>query len=335
MPTASITIHITDADILTTASLIIRKSVPAEVFSAVKINMKSVMLFSGIARVKKILSRGLLCRVLDRPYTCRTILNDQYEIVKVLGMGSYGISYLSRDQKDGKLCVLKQVKPSKKRTKEGLEAFQYETSLLQQLNHPSIPSFYQWFRYRSDYFFSMEYMPGRNFEDLIFEDNVEFSEQQSLHIILKLLSIVEYLHENHVIHRDIRLPNVIIMNGELKLIDFGLARRLGDSSESVCGSDAPVEKQLRREINCKSDFYALGHFLLFLLYTTYVPCHSSNSGGWEEELKLSVWTRNFIRRLLQLDAAYSDIAELRGDLFKAIEDNKSSEEDVNFHEKRV
>ncbi|RXT03724.1 protein kinase [Ammoniphilus sp. CFH 90114] len=234
----------------------------------------------------------------DRPYPAGTVIGDRYELVKILGMGSYGITYFCRDQIGGRNCVVKQLKPSKKKTKQGGQAYEYETTLLQQLDHPSIPKFYQQFQHGGDYFFSMEYMEGRNFEDLIFEDQTKYNERESLRIIQQLLPIVEYLHENGISHGDIRIPNVMMdQQQHMKLIDFGLAREIANESDR--------------------DFNALGHFLLFLLYTTYVS-DKKKEASWEEELTLRPSTRSVIRRLFELDEPYSSLRELSDDLTRAI-----------------
>ncbi|WP_167577903.1 protein kinase [Ammoniphilus sp. YIM 78166] len=238
-------------------------------------------------------------RMLDRSYPCGTIVQG-YELLNVLGIGSYGITYLSQDQRDGKLCVVKQVKPSKKNTKKGMQAYSSETSLLQQLDHPSIPRFYQRFNFDGHFFFAMEYMEGKNFEELIFIEGREYSERQALFILQQLLCIFDYLYQNGISHRDLRVPNVIMdENEELKLIDFGLAKVMNDK-------------------DVKRDFQDIAHFLLFLLYSTYVPIQKK-SKSWEEELRIHPITRRIIRRLFGLDTPYRDIRELSAELASALE----------------
>jgi serine/threonine protein kinase, bacterial len=138
-----------------------------------------------------------------------------------------------------------------------------------------------------------------------------------LRLLLQLLEIVDYLHSQQLIHRDIRFPNIIVHKQRLHLIDFGLARYVGEEE----GDEEPhpffIEKKLRREIHVRSDFYALGHVLLFLLYTTF-ETPTETDGSWEEQLTLKPVPQKIIRKMLQLEPVYSSIGELRVDVSQAI-----------------
>lgn len=256
---------------------------------------------------------------MDRPLPPDTLINNRYTILKILGMGSYGITYLCEDLKNGTRCVLKQVKPSKRKGNKGYPIYQRETKILSTLNHPSIPKLYDTFQDRGQLFFTMEYIDGDNLEDYIFDLQGEFTEEEALCLLKDVLDIIQYVHEQGLVHRDVRIPNVIKGKDRLYLIDFGLARYLGESPTSIAeGLDEyPMEKQLKREVEFKSDYYAMGHFLLFLLYSAYDPM-GKPPGTWEEELGISEETRALIRRLLQIEPPYEDDGELRRELESAI-----------------
>ncbi|PWK10299.1 serine/threonine protein kinase [Tumebacillus permanentifrigoris] len=259
-------------------------------------------------------------QLLDRPYRAGKVLGKRYVVERCLGMGSYGISYLCRDQQTGQPCVVKQVRPSKRRGQKGFPIFEYETSILQQLQHPAIPRLYQKFSQRGHWFFAMEYMQGTNLEDALFETDLRYSERQALQLIRDLLEIVAYVHDQRVVHRDVRIPNVILQDGQLKLIDFGLARRLGDRPTQVAEDlrDYVVEKQIKREVEFRSDFYSMGHFLLFLLYTTF-ESSGEEERSWEEELNLHPATKTLLKRMLQLQSPhFANAAELATALDEAI-----------------
>ncbi|KEO83596.1 hypothetical protein EL26_09290 [Tumebacillus flagellatus] len=257
---------------------------------------------------------------LDRPFRPGRVLGKRYVIEKCLGMGSYGISYLCRDLQSGTRRVLKQVRPTRRHGAKGYPIFEYETSILEGLDHPAIPKLYDRFQHRGHWFFAMEYMEGVNLEDAIFAEELKFTERESLQMIRDLLDVVAYVHERKIVHRDVRIPNVILQDGRLKLIDFGLARRLGDKPTQVAEDlrDYMIEKQIKREVEFRSDFYSMGHFLLFLLYTSYEP-DAEEERSWEEELNLHPRTRTLLRRMLQLEApSFADAEELAAALEEAI-----------------
>ncbi|MEW9668559.1 serine/threonine protein kinase [Ammoniphilus sp. 3BR4] len=249
--------------------------------------------------------------LVDRPLTQGTVLKERYQVIKLLGMGSYGMSYLCLDLQLGTDCVVKQVKPSLRKSEKGLQSYEYETDILNRLRHPAIPAFYERFTHLDHLFYAMEYIPGGNLEDLIFEDQRKFTEREAVELLLQLVEITAYLHEHQLIHRDIRIPNLILYHGQLKLIDFGLARSLQAPEENI--ADHMIEKQLRRQIDVKSDFYAMGHVLLFLLYSNYTA-EDEKERSWEEELDLFPITKSILCKLLQIDLPYQEIQELKSDL---------------------
>ncbi|TCP57593.1 serine/threonine protein kinase [Tumebacillus sp. BK434] len=261
--------------------------------------------------------QGVYARLVDRPYAAGTVIHGRYTIEAVLGMGSYGITYLCRDAEANRRCVLKQVRPSKLGSNKGQPLYDYEIKVLQALDHPQIPKLLDRFTHERQLFFAMEHVSGRNLEDLIFDEGRTMCEPEALQVILELLDIVDYLHRKRLVHRDIRIPNVILQNGRLHLIDFGLARYLGDPAtyiEEDLGAYV-WEKQVKREVAFKSDYWGLGHFLLFLLYTTFTASEQADEQAtWEEELDLHPATQRLIRRLIQIDPPYENSAELRSDL---------------------
>lgn len=257
---------------------------------------------------------------IDRPLRPDTLVHNRYLILKILGMGSYGITYLCKDKMNGIECVLKQVKPSKRKGNKGYPIYQRETKILRTLNHPSIPKLYHAFEDRTQLFFTMEYVEGATLEEYIFDQEGSFTEEEALCFLNDVLDIIRYIHDQGLVHRDVRIPNVIKGKDRLYLIDFGLARYLGESPTSMAESlgEYPLEKQLKREVEFKSDFYAMGHFLLFLLYSTF-DSKEKPPGTWEEELVMSQGTRVLIKRLLQIDSPYENDGELQKDLESAIQ----------------
>jgi serine/threonine-protein kinase len=252
----------------------------------------------------------------DKPHKAGTLIKARYEVVRTLGMGSYGISYLVMDRTLQEERVLKQVRPSRLDSPKGRPLYEYEVSLLSSLHHPQIPRVFDSFEEKGQLYYVMSYIKGSTLEDMLFEEKASFTEREAWRIILQILMLVEYLHSKRIVHRDIRIPNVIWNEGKVYLLDFGLARYLGDSPSYFedTGDHYWLEKKLKREVHPRSDIYALGHFMLFMLYSTYDAEEEEPERSWEEELSLAPETVRMLRRMLQFDEPYETVEELKNNI---------------------
>ena len=112
------------------------------------------------------------------------------------------------------------------------------------------------------------------------------------------VDIIKYLHERNIVHRDIRIPNVIIDEEKVYLIDFGLARLINN------GRHTP-----------DADFTRLDHFLLHLYYSSFKKTNRK-SKPWYNELQLSIAELKFLKRLLGLDDVYTSIYDVERDFLE-------------------
>jgi serine/threonine protein kinase, bacterial len=245
----------------------------------------------------------------EQPLKVHQVVNDRYVIEKLLGKGSYGFTYLVKDENNNDK-VLKQLRKYKMLEKSGEESFKHEVIILKALNDSSFPAFYEEFIENQKHFIVMEYKEGKTYEDLIFLENMTFSEEEALKELYDVLVLVKLFHNIGWVHRDLRIPN-ILKNGEEKyIIDFGLARFINDNNSEQFDS---LEKKLFREVSYKSDFYALGHFLLFLLYSSFQP-NTKVKRSWEEELDITHNTKRILRKMLQLDEPYLEVNQIMKDI---------------------
>ncbi|MBC6972956.1 serine/threonine-protein kinase [Bacillus sp. Xin] len=253
----------------------------------------------------------------DRPLRTDTIVTQRYKIKSVIGMGSYGFTYIVNDLETKEKKVLKQLRQSKQRYMSGRRSFAQEQAILEQLDHPAIPSLHDSFIWKKQLFFIMEYMPGNNFEDFIFKDGHVYEEREVFHILYKVLEIVSYFHSKGIIHRDLRTPNILMEEGQISIIDFGLARFIGEIDERA--SIYVGEQAYMREVHYRSDFYALGHFTLFLLYSGYEST-AKEERPWYEELQLAKENREIIMRMLRTKTPYyEDVQAIRKDIRHTLE----------------
>ena len=217
-----------------------------------------------------------------------------YTIKQLLGEGRYGIVYLALDEENNK-CVIKQRKQNT--MKENKNKWFYEELILKSLWQSCFPRFIASFKDGAAEGFVMEYMEGEVFEDILYRDRYQFSREEIHKICSQLLDLVEQLHSCNIVHRDIRLPNVIRRNPqELSLIDFGLARTLDDTSHTK-----------------EEDYWYIGDFLIHLYYTNYQKVNSVER-PWFKELELTPEELTLLRRLMGLDETYSSILEIRQQL---------------------
>lgn len=248
---------------------------------------------------------------IEKPYREGTVVNGRYTIEARLGEGSYGITYVARDEETNQLVVVKQMKRTKK--KKRIASFEREALMLRKLNHPQIPKLYDMFDARGIPHLVMEYIEGDTIETLIFEKKQTFGEKEAFFLLADVLAIVQHIHAHEIVHRDLRIPNLVFRDGVVYVIDFGLARFFHEQD----GPFLTLEQKLRRQVDVKSDIYALGHFLLFLLYSSYEPTEGKEK-SWEDELSLSKEARYVLRRMLQLDLPYASVAQLARDVADVI-----------------
>lgn len=219
-----------------------------------------------------------------------------YSIIKLLGQGRYGIAYLGENKRHQKV-IIKQLKAeSLKQTKEKLI---YEKMTLDMLDDPRFPKFISYFKDRDREGYILEYIPGKVISDLLVKDQHKFSRNEIYEYCRQIIDIIETLEKNHIVHRDIRPPNVILKdNKQLALIDFGLARIIDNKV---------YEKEL--------DYWYLGDFLLHLYYSSY-ESDSEESRPWYKELDLNKEELVLLRRLMGIERCYSNINEIREQLEK-------------------
>ncbi len=189
--------------------------------------------------------------------------------------------YQARDVKRQTLCAIKEMSlstvPANDRP-QAIQNFLAEARILSRLKHPNLPAFTDFFTEGARYFLVMEYIDGNTLEDLLENNGGPFSERRVLSWARQLCDVLEYLHSQQppVIFRDMKPGNIMLMrNGRIKLIDFGIARLFrasGSHDTQLLGTPgfAPPEQYGTAQTDERSDIYSLA-MTLFQLMTNMMP----------------------------------------------------------------
>src|SRR5229473_2341983 len=199
--------------------------------------------------------------------TANTIVGGRYRVVRPLGGGGMKQVYLAEDLRlSARPCALAEMvdgftNPDTQR--QAVIGFQREADMLAELSHEHIPRIYDRFSDQNHHYLVMEYVDGTTLEDSIKAAGGKLGGGDVIDIALQILDTLDYLHnlKPPVIYRDLKPSNVMITaSGQLKLIDFGIARHfLPQSNATMIGTQgyAPPE-QYRGKVEVRSDLYALG-----------------------------------------------------------------------------
>ena len=142
------------------------------------------------------------------------------------------------------------------------------------LSHPNLPAFTNFFAENQSYFLVMEYINGQTLEDLLERQAAPFPERRVLRWAEQLCDVLEYLHSQHppIIFRDMKPGNIMLIHqGHIKLIDFGIARFFRPTTNGpdtqLLGTPgyAPPEQYGTAQTDERSDIYSLGMTLFHLL----------------------------------------------------------------------
>ncbi len=273
-------------------------------------------------------SQNRFCTICGEPLPLPSgeIIIDRYKILRQLGQGGFGRTYLAEDiQLSHQKCVLKEFAPQVEEDKDlqkAKELFEREASVLKQLKHPQIPRLHYSLQVKlrnKDFFFLVQdYIEGENYQDLLekrINEGSCFSEEEVLYLLTQILPVLNYIHSQDVVHRDISPDNLILRTTDNSpvLIDFGGVKQL-PASQGLWFTQLPMnrtllgkkgyapEEQLRQgKAFHSSDLYSLGVTALVLI-TGEEPqkLYDSYQGKWRwgEKIQVSANFEAVLKRMV-------------------------------------
>ncbi|GAX42236.1 serine/threonine protein kinase [Tolypothrix sp. NIES-4075] len=203
------------------------------------------------------------------------LLDHRYQVVRVLATGGFGETYIAQDTRrpGNPICVVKHLKGANSDPKvfeTAKRLFQSEAETLEKLgNHDQIPRLLAYFDENKEFYLVQEFIEGHTLsEELV--PNQRWSESEVIQMLLEVLNILEFVHREGVIHRDIKPDNIIrrTCDHKLVLVDFGAVKQLRSPNLTFAGQTTatvavgtpgymPTE-QGQGKPRPNSDIYSLG-----------------------------------------------------------------------------
>lgn len=222
-----------------------------------------------------------------------TLCNGKYELMKFLGKGGFGITYLGRHILLNKYVAIKEYFPKdnfrresngtqvsysdKSVARRNIEKFLKEAKTMAELNHEGVVKVNDVFEENNTAYYVMDYMEGKSFEE-----QLPIAQEQALAYIKQAAEALQYVHTKGILHLDIKPANIMInQSGKAVLIDFGISKHYDsegkDTSLSTQGYSSgysPIEQMTPgglKQFTPPTDIYALGATLYKIISGTTPP----------------------------------------------------------------
>ena len=209
------------------------------------------------------------------------IIGDRYQLGQAIGYGGMAEVYLGTDLKLGRDVAVKILRPDLARDPVFLNRFRREAQSAAGLNHRNIVSVYDTGEDEIEQGISkvlvpwivMEKVEGYTLKQIL-KSGRKISPERALDITSGILSALEFSHRNGIVHRDIKPANIMItQHGDVKVMDFGIARAVTDASATATHSNTVLgtaqylspEQAKGETVDSRSDLYSTGCVLFELL----------------------------------------------------------------------
>ena len=204
------------------------------------------------------------------------VFGERYEILGVLGQGGMGAVYKARDCELDRMIALKVIRPELATDPAILQRFKQELILARNITHKNVVRIFDLGEAEGIRFISMEYVDGEDLRALLRREG-KLPPKEAAAVIEQVCRALDAAHAEGVIHRDLKPQNIMRdKNGRIVVMDFGLARSLGETGLTQSGAVVGTleymspEQALGTQLDQRSDIYSVG-LIFFELLTGKAP----------------------------------------------------------------
>ena len=186
-----------------------------------------------------------------------------YEKIRTVGKGAFGAAILYRKKDDGMMVVIKEINMLDLSAPERQMALN-EVKVLATLDHPNIVTYYDSFERDGVLMIEMEYADGGNLAETLAKKTIRIDEREIIHIFSQIVSAIRHMHENNVLHRDLKTANIFLTKEDMvKVGDFGISKMMATGqggAHTVLGTPYYISPEMceGKVYDEKSDIWALG-----------------------------------------------------------------------------
>ncbi|MCF7551906.1 Stk1 family PASTA domain-containing Ser/Thr kinase [Pseudonocardia sp. WMMC193] len=208
--------------------------------------------------------------------TTPKLLSERYQLGDTLGYGGMSEVHRGMDTRLGRDVAIKVLRADLARDPQFQLRFRREAQNAAALNHPAIVAVYDTGETQSEFgplpYIVMEFVDGQTLREIV-KSTGPLSQQRVIEVMADVCAALDFSHRHNIIHRDVKPANIMITrNGAVKVMDFGIARALGEGQNvtqtaAVIGTAQYLSPEQARgeQVDARSDVYAAGCVLFELL----------------------------------------------------------------------
>ena len=216
-----------------------------------------------------------------------------YKYGRLIGQGAFGKVNLGLNILTGRIVAVKSFnKNNAELTGDNMKKIKYETDLMKKLNHPNITKILEMFEDEKYFLIIMEYINGGNLFSFV-KKRRKLSEKTAKFLFRQIILGIKYIHEQNIVHRDIKLENLLIdLNNNVKICDFGIGRKITSKNQLLydqCGTLMYMAPEILLSTKEKGyegfpvDIWSSGISLYIMLSGTLPFNYKNKKNGNEEE----------------------------------------------------